>query len=518
MEEKILYEDKARLSLADGVHEVATVVGKTLGPKGRYVIVRRAFEDPMVVNAGFVVARSFVQDEKASAGSQLLLDAVVKVNDAAGDGTGMATVLADAIISKGMTGVAAGYDPAVLCRGISKAVEEVSNIIERNTVPIKNIEQVSNFANAVSGDKKIGEMITEAMAYVGLNGAVSVEKSTALETSLEFSEGMQYDRGFISAFMQTDMKKGEAYLENPLVLLTDHEISNVHDILHLLDGVVATGRPLFIIADDVSGDALTTLMSNKSRGVLDTVAIKVPGLGSRRLSILEDIAVATGSVVVRKDFGMSLAEADMSMLGTAKSVKATANKTNIIPREGSEQALEERKNIVEHDFELADNDYDREKIQERLSRLRGGVATIYVGATTEADLEEEFERVDRAVQSVHVAIESGIVAGGGVAYVNAAQELDAIEVVGDEKVGVDIVREALEAPLRAIVENAGYEGSVEVAKVKDSPRGWGRNLLTGETGDMLDMGIYDSSRAVRAALQAASSLACLVLVTSAAVR
>ena len=511
----IKFDTEARSSLAEGVHKLSNAVKVTLGPKGRYVALEKSYGAPTVTNDGVTVAKEIeLEDRVENMGAQLVREAAVRTNDEAGDGTTTATLLADAIVTEGMRNVAAGSDALGIRRGVQKAVNAVVDAIRANSVEISSKDQIANVGTISAGDPVIGEKIAEAMELVGRDGAISVEESQTFGLELAHVEGMQYERGYISPYMATDMEKMTAVLEDPFVLLTDSKISNIQDMVGLLEQIMKTGRPLFIVAEDVEGEALATILLNKLRGTFNCVAIKAPGFGDRRKRILEDIAVVTGSQVLDKDFGMTVADATLDMLGSAKTIKVDKENTIIIDGAGDKKAIDDRKQVIRHELERADSDFDREKLQERLAKLTGGVAVIRVGAATESELKETRSRIEDALQATRAAVEEGIVAGGGVALVDAITCLDGVECINkDEEIGVDIVRKALETPMRVIAQNAGFEGSVVVEKVRNLPAGEGLNSATGEYGNMIKMGVNDPVKVTRVALQSAASVATLILIT-----
>ena len=450
-------------------------------------------------------------------GAQLVREVAVKTNDVAGDGTTTATLLADVIVSEGLKNVTAGADALGIRRGIEKATEAVVAAIKDASTPVSTQEQIANVGTISAGDAEIGEKIAEAMKKVGHDGAISVEESQTFGIDMDIVEGMQYDRGYVSPYMATDMEKMEAVLKDPFIMLTDQKVSNVQDMVPLLEDVMKSGRPLFLVAEDVEGEALATLLLNKIRGTLNVVAVKAPGFGDRRKRILEDIAAVTGAQVIDKDFGMTLADANISMMGTAKTVKVDKDSFLIVDGAGEKADIEARIAQIKGELEHTESEFDKEKLQERLSKLQGGVAVLKVGAATESELKEKKSRIEDALQATRAAVEEGIVAGGGVALVNAIPALDSIEGDAEEMVGVNIIRKAMEAPLRAIAENAGFEGSVEVAEVKKAEAGWGRNYKTGECGNMIEMGVNDPVKVTRTALQSAASVASLILITEATI-
>ncbi|WP_283169915.1 chaperonin GroEL [Curtanaerobium respiraculi] len=515
MAKEIKFDAEARSQLASGVNKLANAVKVTLGPKGRYVALEKSYGAPMVTNDGVTVAKEIeLENPVENMGAQLIREAAVKTNDAAGDGTTTATLLADAIVAEGLRNVIAGSDALGIRRGVQKGVDAVVESVKAQGIEIDSKEQIANVGTISAGDSAIGEKIAEAMELVGKDGAISVEESQTFGLELEHVEGMQWSRGYISPYMATDMEKMEANLQDALILLTDQKISNVQDMVGLLEAVMKSGRPLLIIAEDVEGEALATLLLNKLRGTLNVVAIKAPGFGDRRKRILEDIAIVTGAQVIDKDFGMTLADASFDMLGRAKSVKVDKDNTLIVDGAGDKARIDERKEQIKAEIERTDSDFDREKLQERLSKLTGGVAVLRVGAATESELKEKKSRIEDALQATRAAVEEGIVAGGGVALVDALPALDALSCdTKDEEIGVDIVRKAIVAPMREIAKNAGFEGSVVVEKVKHSEAGVGLNSATGEYGDMIKMGVNDPVKVVRTALQSAASVATLILIT-----
>ena len=519
MAKEILFDADARSGMAAGVKKLSDAVKVTLGPKGRYVALERSFGAPLVTNDGVTVAREIdLEDPVENMGAQLVREAAVKTNDVAGDGTTTATLLADVIVAEGLRNVTAGADALGIRRGIEMATEAVVDAIKASAQEVTTEDQVANVGTISAGDEVIGKKIAEAMEAVGKDGAISVEESQTFGIDIDIVQGMQYDRGYISPYMATDTERMEAVLADPFILLTDLKVSSIQDLIPLLEQVMKSGRPLLIVAEDVEGEALGTLLLNKLRGTLNVVAIKAPGFGDRRSRILEDIAVVTGGKVVSKDFGMTLADVKLEDLGTAKTVKVTKDTTVIIDGAGDKAAVDARIASMRAELERLESEFDREKLQERLAKLSGGVAVLKVGAATESELKEKKSRIEDALQATRAAVEEGIVAGGGVALVNSIPALDKLSVSdNDEKVGVDIIRKALEAPMRAIASNAGYEGSVVVAKVKGLPAGEGVNFANGETGNMIAMGVNDPVKVTRTALQSAASVAALILITEATV-
>ncbi len=519
MAKEIKFEADARSGMAEGVKKLADAVKVTLGPKGRYVALERSFGAPLVTNDGVTVAREVeLEDPVENMGAQLVREAAVKTNDVAGDGTTTATLLADVIVSEGLRNVTAGADALGIRRGIVKATDAVVEAIKADATEITTKDQIANVGTISAGDAVIGEKIAEAMDEVGKDGAISVEESQTFGIDIDIVQGMQYDRGYISPYMATDTERMEAVLNDPYILLTDLKVTSIQDLVPLLEQIMKSGRSLLIVAEDVEGEALGTLLLNKLRGTLNVVAIKAPGFGDRRARILEDIAVVTGGKVVSKDFGMTLADVTIDALGTAKTVKVSKDTTVIVDGAGDKAAVDARVASMRAEYDRLDSDFDREKLQERLSKLSGGVAVLKVGAATESELKETKSRIEDALQATRAAVEEGIVAGGGVALINTISALDELEAADtDEQVGIDIIRKALEAPMRAIATNAGYEGSVIVEKVKGFAKGEGINFANGEQGDMIKMGVNDPVKVTRTALQSAASVAALILITEATI-
>ena len=516
MAKEIKFDTDARSGLAAGVSKLADAVKVTLGPKGRYVALEKSYGAPLITNDGVTVAQEVeLENPVENMGAQLVREVAVKTNDVAGDGTTTATLLADVIVSEGLKNVTAGADALGIRRGIEKATDA----IVAAATPVSTKEQIANVGRISAGDAAIGDKIAEAMDAVGNDGAISVEESqTIFGIDMDIVEGMQYERGYISPYMATDMEKMEAVLKDPFILLTDMKINSIQDMVPLLEEVMRAQRPLFIVAEDVEGEALSTILLNRLRGTLNVVAIKAPGFGDRRKRILEDIAVVTGAQVIDKDFGMTMADATMEMLGTAKTVKVTKDTALIVDGAGKKEDIENRIQIIRAELERVDSDFDREKAQERLAKLSGGVAVLKVGAATESELKEKKSRIEDALQATRAAVEEGIVAGGGVALVDAIGALDAVKADDkDEEVGIDIIRKAIEAPMRAIAQNAGFEGSVVVEKVKSLPKGEGLNCANGEYGNMIEMGVNDPVKVTRTALQSAASVAALILITEATI-
>ena len=520
MAKEIKFDTDARSALAAGVSKLADAVKVTLGPKGRYVALEKSYGAPLITNDGVTVAKEVeLENPVENMGAQLVREVAVKTNDVAGDGTTTATLLADVIVSEGLKNVTAGADALGIRRGIEKATDAIVDAIKAAATPVSTKEQIANVGRISAGDAAIGDKIAEAMDAVGNDGAISVEESqTIFGIDMEIVEGMQYERGYISPYMATDMEKMEAVLKDPFILLTDQKVSTIQEFIPLLEEIMRAGRPLFIVAEDVEGEALSTILLNRLRGTLNVVAIKAPGFGDRRKRILEDIAVVTGAQVIDKDFGMTMADATMEMLGTAKTVKVTKDTALIVDGAGKKEDIQNRIQIIRAELERVDSDFDREKAQERLAKLSGGVAVLKVGAATESELKEKKSRIEDALQATRAAVEEGIVAGGGVALVDAIGALDSVEAADkDEEVGINIIRKAIEAPMRAIAQNAGFEGSVVVEKVKSLPAGEGLNCANGEYGNMIEMGVNDPVKVTRTALQSAASVAALILITEATI-
>ena len=519
MAKAIKFDVDARSGLAAGVSKLADAVKVTLGPKGRYVALEKSYGAPLITNDGVTVAKEVeLEDPIENMGAQLVREVAVKTNDVAGDGTTTATLLADVIVSEGLKNVTAGADALGIRRGIEKATEAVVEAIKKDATPVKTKEQIANVGRISAGDNAIGDKIAEAMDAVGKDGAISVEESQTFGIEMDIVEGMQYDRGYISPYMATDMEKMEAVLKDPYILLTDQKVSTIQEFIPLLEEIMRSGRPLFLIAEDVEGEALSTILLNKLRGTLNVVAVKAPGFGDRRKRILEDIAVVTGAQVIDKDFGMTLADATIESMGTAKTVKVTKDNMLIVDGAGKKADIEARVNQIKAELDRVDSDFDREKLQERLAKLSGGVAVLKVGAATESELKEKKSRIEDALQATRAAVEEGIVAGGGVALVDTIPVIEKLKPADkDEEVGISIIRRAIEAPMRAIAQNAGFEGSVVVEKVKSLPKGEGLNCATGEYGNMIDMGVNDPVKVTRTALQSAASVAALILITEATI-
>lgn len=519
MAKNIMFDTDARSALARGVTKLSDAVKVTLGPKGRYVAIEKSYGAPTITNDGVTVAREVeLEDPVENMGAQLVREAAVKTNDAAGDGTTTATLLAEVIVNEGLRNVTAGADALGIRRGIQKATAAVVEQIKKDAKKVSTKEQIENVGTISAGDPEIGKMIAEAMHEVGAEGAISVEESQTFGIEMEIVEGMQYDRGYISPYMATDMERMEAVLQDPYILLTDQKITNIQDMVPLLEEVMKSGRGLFLIAEDVEGEALATLLLNKLRGTLNVVAVKAPGFGDRRKRILEDIAAVTGAEPIMKDFGMTLADATIANCGHARTVKVNKDSFLIVDGAGKKAAIKARIEQIKAELDQTTSDFDREKLQERLSKLSGGVAVLKVGAATEPELKEKKSRIEDALQATRAAVEEGIVPGGGVALINALPALKKVETDDfDERVGVDIISKAMVAPLKAIADNAGEEGAVVVEKVKGLKKGEGLNCATGEYGNLISMGVSDPVKVTRTALESAASVAALILITEATI-
>ncbi len=514
MAKQIEFSETARRSLKTGVDKLADAVKVTLGPKGRNVVLDKKFGAPTVTNDGVTIAREIELDDPfENMGAQLVKEVATKTNDVAGDGTTTATVLAQAIITEGLRNVAAGANPMIIKRGIDKGVEAIVDELKSISRPVNTTEETAQVAAVSSQDEGVGQMIAEVMSKVGKDGVITVEESQGLRLEQDYVDGMQLDRGYISPYMVTNADRMEAALENPYILITDKKISAIADILPVLEKLVQFGKNLVIIAEDVDGEALATLVVNKLRGTFNTLAIKAPGFGDRRKAMLEDIAALTGGQVISEEVGLKLENTNINMLGQARRVTATKDNTTIIEGKGSQEAIEARTKQIRAQIEDTTSDFDKEKLQERLAKLAGGVAVIKVGAPTEVELKEKKHRIEDALSATRAAVEEGIVAGGGTAFINALPALDKLQLTGDEKTGVDILRRALEEPLRQIAFNAGAEGSVVVAAVKGFEPGKGYNARTGEYVDMFGAGVIDPVKVTRSGLQNAASIAGMLLTT-----
>ncbi len=519
MAKNITFNTDARAKLAKGVNTLADAVTVTMGPKGRYVALQRTFGAPTITNDGVSVAKEIeLEDNIENMGAQLVKEVATKTNDTVGDGTTTATLLAQAIVNDGLRNVAAGANPLAIRRGIDKAVNAAVAEMKKQAKPVETKEQIASVGTISAGDPEIGEKIAEAMEVVGKDGVITVEDSQTFDITIDTVEGMQFDKGYVSAYFVTDNDRMEAVMKDPYILITDQKISSVQDIMPVLEAVQRAGRGLLIIAEDIDGEALPTLVLNKIRGALNVCAVKAPGYGDRRKRILEDIAVLTGGQAALDELGVKVADITADMLGTAKSVTISKDNTVVVGGAGSKEAIDARIAQIKGEMENTTSDFDREKLQERLAKLSGGVAVIKVGAATESELKEIKHRVEDALQATRAAVEEGIVAGGGVAFMDAAPALDAVEIDDpEEKIGVDIVKKALTAPVATIAKNAGFEGAVVVDKVAELPAGQGLNSANGEWGDMIEMGVLDPVKVSRVTLQNAASVASLILITEATV-
>ena len=520
MAKDILFGTDARAKLAKGVNTLADAVTTTLGPKGRYVALQRSYGAPTITNDGVSVAKEIeLKDPIENMGAQLVKEVATKTNDTVGDGTTTATLLAQVIVNEGLRNVAAGANPIAIRRGIDKAVHAAVEQMKGAAQEVATKEHIASFVFIAAGATEIGNKISEAMEVVGKDGVITVEEDkTNFGISIDTVEGMQFDKGYISPYFATENETMSAEMQNPYILMTDQKISNIQDILPVLEAIQRSGSPLLIIAEDVDGEALATLILNKLRGTLQIAAVKAPGYGDRRKRMLEDIAVVTGGQVAMKELGINLENISEEMLGRATSIKITKDNTTIVGGAGSSAAIQDRIAQIKGEIEHTDSDFDREKLQERMAKLAGGVAVIKVGAATEVELKEIKHRIEDALQATRAAVEEGIVAGGGVAFLASAKALDGVETVdADEKIGVEIIRKALVAPVRQIAQNAGFEGSVVVEKIKDLPEGEGLNSANGEWGNMIEMGVLDPVKVTRTTLQNAASVASLILITEATV-
>ena len=520
MPKEIKFAEETRRALERGVNKLADTVKVTLGPKGRNVILDKMYGVPLITNDGVTIAKEIeLEDRFENMGAQLVKQVATKTNDVAGDGTTTATVLAQAIIREGLKNVTAGANPIFIRKGIAKAVEVAVNELKHQSRTVETDEAIAQVGAVSSGDDEIGQLIAEAMKVVGRDGVITVEESKTMKTELDTVEGMQFDRGFVSAYMVTDVDKMEAVLNDPFILITDKKISNIQEILPLLEQLVKTGKKLLIIAEDVEGEALSTLVVNKLRGTFDVVAVKAPGFGDRRKQMLEDIAILTGGTVISSEVGYELKEADLSMLGRASSIKVTKDSTTIVGGAGEKANIENRINQIKHLAEETTSDFDREKLMERLAKLSGGVAVVKVGAATEVEMKEKKLRIEDALNATKAAVEEGIVAGGGTALVSVIPAVEKLinELEGEEAIGAKIIRKALEEPLRQIAVNAGLEGAVIVQNVINADPEVGFDAYKEEYVNMIDAGIVDPTKVTRSALQNSSSIASVFLTTEAAV-
>lgn len=520
MAKEIKFGAEARSALESGVNQLADTVRVTLGPKGRNVVLDRSYGAPIITNDGVTIAKEIeLEDAFENMGAQLIKEVASKTNDVAGDGTTTATVLAQAMVNEGMKNLAAGANPIILRKGMKKATEKAVEAIKSMASNVKDKDQIAKVAAISAGDEEVGQMVADAMEKVSNDGVITIEESKTMKTELDLVEGMQFDRGYISAYMATDMDKMEANLDDPYILITDKKISNIQEILPLLEQIVQSGSRLLIIAEDVEGEALTTLIVNKLRGTFNVVAVKAPGYGDRRKDMLKDIATLTGAQLISEELGMELKDATMQHLGRAKSVKVLKDTTTIVDGMGDKKAIADRVAQIKGQIETTTSDFDREKLQERLAKLAGGVAVIRVGAATEAEMKEAKYRMEDALNATRAAVEEGIIAGGGSAYIHASKEVAKLAetLEGDEKTGAKVVLKALEAPLFHISANAGLEGSVIINKVKESEPGFGFDALKDEYVDMVESGILDPAKVTRSALQNATSVASTLLTTESVV-
>ena len=520
MAKEIKYGAEARAALEKGVNKLADTVKVTLGPKGRNVVLDKSFGAPLITNDGVTIAKEIeLEDGFENMGAQLIREVAAKTNDVAGDGTTTATVLAQAMVHEGMKNLEAGANPIVLRKGMKKATDRAVEAIQEMSSKVKGKEQIARVAAVSSGDESVGEMVADAMEKVSNDGVITIEESKTMQTELDLVEGMQFDRGYISAYMATDMEKMEANLEDPYILITDKKISNIQEVLPLLEQIVQAGAKLLIIAEDVEGEALTTLIVNKLRGTFQVVAVKAPGYGDRRKEMLQDIAILTGGTVISDEVGLELKDATMAQLGRAKSVKVAKENTVIVDGMGDKEAIANRVAQIRAQIEETKSDFDREKLQERLAKLAGGVAVVRVGAATETEMKEAKLRMEDALAATRAAVEEGIIAGGGSAYIHASKEVAklAAGLEGDEKTGANIILKALEAPLFRIAANAGLEGAVIINKVRESEPGVGFDALNDKYVNMVDEGILDPAKVTRSALQNATSVASTLLTTESVV-
>lgn len=520
MAKEIKFSEDARKGLIDGINQLADTVKVTLGPKGRNVILDKEFGAPLITNDGVTIAREIeFQDKFENMGAQLLKEVATKTNDVAGDGTTTATLLAQAIIREGMRNLAAGANPMVLQKGIKKAVDKTVEELQNFSKAVESKESIAQVAAISAADAEIGKLIAEAMEKVGKDGVITVEESRSMGTSLKVVEGMQFDRGYLSPYMVNDTEKMVAELENPYILITDKKISNIQDLLPLLEQVLQQGKPLFVIAEDIDGEALATLVLNKLRGTLNVVGVKAPGYGDRRKDMLQDIAILTGGQVISSDLGQNINEATLDMLGSAGKVRVEKDLTVIVDGAGNKEELEDRIAVIRRQSEETDSEFDREKLQERLAKLSGGVAVIQVGAATEVELKERKLRIEDALSATRAAVEEGIVPGGGTVLVDCIGSVEQLveTLEGDEKTGASIILRALEEPLRQISHNAGLEGSIIVERVKGEKPGVGYDAMKGEYVEMMKAGIVDPTKVTRSALQNAASVSAMILTTEAAV-
>ena len=520
MAKEIKFNEEARKGMEAGINKLSNTVKVTLGPKGRNVVLDKKFGSPLITNDGVTIAREIeLEDPYENMGAQLVKEVATKTNDVAGDGTTTATLLAQAIIREGLKNVAAGANPMIIQKGIKKAVDKAVEGIKEFSKPVETKESIAQVASISAADEEVGKLISDAMEKVGKDGVITVEESRSMGTTLEVVEGMQFDRGYVSPYMVTNTEKMEAELEDPYILITDKKITNIQEVLPVLEQIVQQGKPLLIIADDVEGEAMATLVVNKLRGTFNCVAVKAPAFGDRRKDMLQDIAILTGGTVISEDLGYELKETSIEMLGKARRVTVGKELTVIVNGAGEQSAIEERVALIRNQIEISDSEYDRDKLQERLAKLAGGVAVIQVGAATETELKERKLRIEDALAATRAAVEEGIVPGGGTVLLNVIPKVKALleETNGDERTGVNIIVKALEEPVRQIAINAGLEGSVIVENVKNAEVGIGFDALSERYVNMLESGIVDPTKVTRSALQNASSVASMVLTTEAAV-
>lgn len=512
---KILkFDEEARKKLEIGVNTLADAVKVTLGPRGRNVVLEKSYGSPLITNDGVSIAKEIeLEDPFENMGAQLIKEVATKANDVAGDGTTTATILAQAIVKEGLKMVSAGANPMFIKKGIEKATKEVINHLKARAKKIESNEEIAQVASISAGDEEIGKLIAQAMEKVGETGVITVEEAKSLETTLEVVEGMQFDKGYVSPYMVTDSERMVAELDNPFILITDKKISNMKDILPILEQTVQTSRPMLIIADELEGEALTTLVINKLRGTLNVVAVKAPAFGDRRKAMLEDIAILTGGEVISEEKGMRLEETSIPQLGSAKKVKVTKDATIIVDGMGETGIIKGRVTAIKNQIAETTSDYDKEKLQERLAKLSGGVAVIKVGAATETEMKDKKLRIEDALNATRAGVEEGIVSGGGTILVEIAKDMDSFKLEGEEGIGVEIVKKALTAPLRQIAENAGVDGAVVLEKVKDMPEGYGFNAASEKYVNMIEEGILDPVKVTRSAIQNAASVSALILTT-----
>ena len=514
MAKEILFDEEARRALSRGVDALANAVKVTLGPIGRNVVLEKKYGAPSITNDGVTIARDIeLEDHFENMGAQLVKEVATKTNDVAGDGTTTATLLAQAIVREGLKNVVAGANPMIIKKGIEAAVAKLVDEIKNNAKKVEGKEAISQVAAISSGDAEIGQLIADAMEKVGNDGVITVEESKTMTTNLKVVEGMQFDRGYISPYMVTDTDKMEAVMDDPYILITDRKISSIQDILPILEQVVKQGKSLVIIAEDVDGEALATIVVNKLRGTFKALAVKAPGFGDRRKAMLEDIAILTGGTVISEELGRKLDSATFADLGHARQIRSTKEETTIVEGDGDKTEIKSRVGQIRKQIETTTSDFDKEKLQERLAKLAGGVAVIEIGAATEVEMKEKKLRIEDALNATRAAVEEGIVAGGGTTFIDILPALDDIQAEGDAKVGVEIVKRAIEEPVRQIANNAGQEGSVVAEAVKKSDKGIGFNALTNEYVDMIKAGIVDPAKVVRSALQNAASIAAMILTT-----